>query len=65
MSQGTRGQLGHAHANGNEPEEGDLPPSPTMAQVLLEVERNRKDSNELLEVIAQNTAPQRNELVTL
>src|ERR1041384_189648 len=65
MSQGTRGQLGRAHAPGNESEEGDLPPPPTMAQVLLEVERNRRDSHELLEVISRNTAPQRNELVTL
>ena len=40
MSQGTRAQLGRAHARGNEQEEGDLPPSPTMAQVLLEVEKN-------------------------
>src|SRR4051812_42030658 len=65
MSQGTRGELGRTHAHGNEPEEGDLPPSPTMAQVLLEVERNRRESHEILEVIARNTAPQRNELVTL
>src|ERR1043165_1791123 len=65
MSQGTRGQLGHAHARGNESEEGDLPPSPTMAPVLLEVERNRRDSHELLGVIARTTAPQRNELVSL
>src|ERR1041384_2699108 len=42
MSQGTRGQLGRDHARGNEPEEGYLPPPPTMSQVLLEVERNRR-----------------------
>src|SRR3954468_872311 len=65
MSQGTRGQLGRAHARGNEQEEGDLPPPPTMTQVLLEVERNRRDSHEILEVIARNTAPQWNELVSL
>src|SRR3954469_18042886 len=65
MSQGTRGQLGRAHARGSEPEEGDLPPPPTMAQVIMEVERNRRDSKELLGVIARNTALQRNELVSL
>src|SRR3954469_6660305 len=65
MSQGTRGQLGRAHACGNEPEEGDLPPPPTMAQVIMEVERNRRDSHELLGVIAQDTAQQQNELVSL
>src|SRR3954469_4462009 len=65
MSQGTRGQLGRAHARGNDQEDGDLPPPPTMAQVLMEVERNRRDSHELLGVIARNTAHQRNELVSL
>ena len=65
MSQGTRGHLGRAQARGNDPEEGNLPPSPTMAQVLMEVERNRRDSHELLGVIARNTAQQRNELVSL
>src|SRR3954468_20397866 len=65
MSQGTRGHLGRAHARGNDPEEGNLTPLPTMSQVLMEVERNRKDSHHLLEVIARNTTQQRNELVTL
>src|SRR3954471_21019934 len=65
MSQGTHGQLGRAHGRGNEQEEGNLPPPPTMAQVLMEVERNRRDSHHLLEVIACNTTQQRNELVSL
>src|SRR4051812_13016458 len=65
MSQGTRGQLGRAQGRGNEPEEGNLPPPPTMAQVLMEVERNRRDSHHLLEVIARNTTQQRNELLSL
>src|SRR4051812_48783201 len=65
MSQGTRGQLGRAQGRGNEQEEGNLPPPPTMAQVLMEVERNRRDSHHLMEVIARNTTQQRNELVSL
>src|SRR3954464_2367127 len=65
MSQGTRGQLGRAHGRGNDPEEGNLPPPPMMAQVLMEVERNHRDSHHLLEVIARNTTQQRNELVYL
>src|SRR4051812_31044328 len=65
MSQGTRGQLGHAHARRNDPEEGDPPPAPTMDQVLMEVERNRRDSHQLLEVIARNTTQQRKQLVSL
>src|ERR1041385_5728774 len=58
MSQGTRGQLGRAHGRGNDPEEGNLPTPPTMAEVLMEVERNRRDSHQLLEVIARSTTQQ-------
>ena len=65
MSQGTHGQLGRNQGRGNEQEEGNLPPPPTMAQVLMEVERNCRDSHHLLEVIARNTTQQRNELVSL
>ena len=65
MSQGTRGNASRAHGRGNDPEEGNLPPPPTMAHVLMEVERNHRDSQQLLEVIARNTAQQRNELVSL
>src|SRR4051812_41889154 len=64
MSQGTRGQLGRNQGR-NDPEGSELPPPPTMAQVLMEVERNRRDSHHLLEVIACNTTRQHNELVTL
>src|SRR3954466_906437 len=64
MSQGTRGQLGRNKGR-NDPEGSELPPPITMAQVLMEVERNRRDSHHLLEVIAHNTTQQCNELVTL
>src|ERR1043165_339605 len=36
-----------------------------MAQVLMRVERNRRDYHALLEVIARNTTQQRNEMVSL
>src|ERR1043165_4357611 len=65
MSHGTRGQVGRNQGRGNDQEEDNLPPPPTMAQVLMEVERNRRDSHHLLEVIARNTTQQRNELVSL
>ena len=65
MSQGTRGQVGRNQGRGNDQEEGNLPPPPTMAQVLMEVERNRRDSHNFLEVISRNTTQQRNELVSL
>src|SRR4051812_21741202 len=64
MSQGTRGQLSRNQGR-DDPEGSGLPPPPTMAQVLMEVERNRRDSHALLEFIARNTTQQRNELVSL
>src|SRR3954465_5838758 len=64
MSHGTRGQLvrnpGH-----DDPEGSGLPPPPTMAQVLMEIERNRRDSHVMLEVIARNSTQQWHEMVTL
>src|ERR1044072_4311215 len=65
MSQGTRGHLGRNQGGRNDPEGSELPPPPTVAQVLMEVERNRRDSHHLLEVIARNTTQHHNELVTL
>ena len=56
MFQGTRGQIGRNQGRGD-PEGSSLPPPPTMAQVLMEVERNRRDSHALLEVIARNSHP--------
>src|SRR4051812_11752564 len=64
MSQVTRGQLGRNQGR-NDPKGSQLPPPPTMAQVMMEVERNHRDSHHLLEVIARNSTQQRNELVTL
>src|SRR3954468_502524 len=64
MSEGTRGHLGR-NQGCDDPEGSGLPPPSTMAQVLMEVERNRRDSHALLEVIARNTTQQRNEMVSL
>src|SRR4051812_11428892 len=36
-----------------------------MAQVLMEIEKNRWDSHALLEFIARNSTQQRNEMVSL
>src|SRR4051812_7206303 len=64
MSHGTRGQLGRNQ--GHDDSEGSgLPPPPTMAQVLMEIEKNRQDSHALLEVIARNSTRKWNEMVTL
>ena len=37
--------------------EEELPPPPTMADVLMQVERNRMDQTRILEQIARNTSP--------
>src|SRR3954468_8170135 len=65
MSPGTRSQLRRNQGRGNDPEGSELPPPPTMAQVLMEVERNRRDSHHLLEFIAHNNTQQRNKFVSL
>src|SRR4051812_47532640 len=64
MSHGTRGQLGQNQGH-DDPEGSGLPPPPTMAQVLMEIERNLRDSHALLEVKARNSTQQQNEMVTL
>src|SRR4051812_29434776 len=40
------------------PREESLPQPPSLAEVMLEAERNRRDTNRLLERIEQNTARQ-------
>ena len=57
MASGTRGR-------GQNPPEADLPPPPTMAQVLQSIETNRLRNERLLERVAQNTE-RRAEGVTL
>ena len=52
MAGGTRSSRGRSDG----PDE-ELPPPPTMAEVLLQIERNRaEDRRVLLEVIARNTS---------
>src|SRR3954469_971443 len=64
MSHGTRGQLDRNQGH-DDPEGSGLPPPPTMAHVLMEIEKNHRDSHALLEVIARNSTQQRNEMVCL
>ena len=45
--------------------EDDLPPPPTMAQVLMAIEANREQSNRLLEQLVRNSAPRDNRCTTL
>ena len=52
MAGGTRSGRGQSAG----PDE-ELPPPPTMAEVLLQIERNRsEDRRVLMEVIARNTS---------
>src|SRR3954470_20679440 len=55
---------------GVDPSSGNIddeePPSPTsMAEIMLEAERNRHDQTRLLECIAQNTSRQQDSVVTI
>ena len=44
----------------------NLPHPPSLAEVMLEAERNKRETNRLLERIEQNTARhQRNDLVSI
>src|SRR3954469_3589674 len=43
----------------------DPPPPTSMAEIMLEAERNRRDQTRLLERIEKNTSPQQNSVVTI
>ena len=51
---------------GSQPSQENLPHPPSLAEVMLEAERNKRETNRLLERIEQNTArQQRNDVVSL
>ena len=53
-------------AEGSRIGETNLPQPPSLAEVMLEAERNKHETNRLLERIMQNTARhQRNDLVSI
>src|SRR3954471_23957500 len=43
----------------------EIPPPPSAAEILMEAEKNRRDQTRLLELIEQNTARQRNVVVSI
>ena len=43
----------------------ELPPPPSAEEIMMEAERNRRDQTRLLELIEQNTARQRNVVVSI
>src|SRR4051812_37638180 len=65
MSGGTRSAVRRnrdrvRNRNGDEP-----PPPPSAAEIMMEAEKNRCDQTRLLELIEQNTARQRNVVVSI
>ena len=55
-----------AQGEDNAAREENLPQPPSLAEVMLEAERNKRETNRLLERIEQNTARhQRNDLVSI
>ena len=65
MSGGTRGAMGRGHGRGNGPEQDnvDLPPPPSMVQLMAMYEANRADNIRLLERIERNTAQRQDDRV--
>ena len=56
----------HEQGEGSQASQEDLPHAPSLAEVMLEAERNKRETNRLLERIEQNTARQpRNAAVSL
>ena len=64
MSSVTRSSVAHSLNHGDGRDE-DPPDQPSLAEFMLEMERNKRESNRLLARIEQNTAHQRNELVSI
>jgi len=65
MSTGTRGSVGRRGQGGHGNADEELPPSPTMAQVLNNIDTNRLRNERLLERVAQNTERRPDDCVTL
>ena len=66
MSGGTRGAVRRARCRGaNNSAEEEIPPPPTMAQVLQDIETNRLRNEHLLERVSQNTKRRHDDCVTL
>ena len=65
MASGTRGSAGRQGPGSSNNAEQELPPPPTMAEVLHSIETNRLRNERLLERVAQNTERRPDDCVTL
>src|SRR3954468_3989655 len=64
MSGGTRSAVRRNRDRDRNRNDDEPPPPPSAAEIMMEVERNRRDQTRLLELIEQNTAHHRNVVVS-
>src|SRR4051812_3704923 len=65
MSGGTRSVVRRNRDRVRNRNDDEPPPPPSAAEILMEAEKNRRDQTRLLELIEQNTARQRNVVVSI
>src|SRR3954471_17473267 len=65
MSGGTRSAVRRNRDRVRNRNDDELPPPPSAAEIMMEAEKNRRDQTRLLELIEQNTARQRNVVVSI
>src|SRR3954466_4372673 len=65
MSGGTRSAVHRNRDRVRNRNDDEPPPPPSSAEIMMEAERNRRDQTRLLELIEQNTAHNRNVVVSI
>src|SRR3954469_1583305 len=65
MSGGTRSVVRRNRDRDRNRSDDEPPPPPSAAEIMMEAEQNRRDQTRLLELIEQNTARQRNVVVSI
>src|SRR3954465_2080714 len=65
MSGGTRSAVLRNRDHDRNRNDDEPPPPPSVAEIMMEAERNRRDQTRLLELIEQNTARHRNVVVSI
>src|SRR3954462_11177517 len=65
MSGGTRSAVLRNQDRDRNRNDDEPPTPPSAAEILMEAERNRRDQTRLFEIIEQNTARQRNVVVSI
>ena len=65
MSSANRSSVAHSRNHRDGRDEEDPPDQPSLAEFMLEIERNKHESNRLLARIEENTAPHCKESATI